>query len=156
MREVSIAIKEFKQYMSEMVNEERTSSAVDKENLMSVLVRAAEAEARDGKGRNAFTDQEIFGNLFIYNLAGHDTTANTLNYAITLLAMEPHWQAWVREEIESVHGSFNTSGEPDYEKVFPQLKRCLAVMVSSQVDFIFERSIFSRSVRQLFVDGITP
>ena len=40
----------------------------------------------DEKGRNSLTDEEIFGNLFIYNLAGHETTAKTLAYAVALMS----------------------------------------------------------------------
>jgi cytochrome P450 len=126
--EVKTAIAEFKNYMVEMVEEDRAEN-VDKDNLMSVLVRAAESESQDGKGRNHFTDEEIYGNLFIYNLAGHDTTANTLAYAITLLSIEPQWQTWVREEIQEVFGAEDEIQDQNYKTAFPKLKRCLAIMV---------------------------
>jgi len=126
---VQDAIKEFKQYMAEMVAEERASIEVNRDNLMSVLVRASQEEMQKGKGRNGLTDEEIFGNLFIYNLAGHDTTANTLAYAVCLLASDTHWQNWIGDEIDAVFGTNEDEVDWDYERVFPKLKRCLAVMV---------------------------
>jgi cytochrome P450 len=128
---VSEAIANFKAYMTEMVEEERMSIANgegDKDNLMSVLVRAAELSKADEKGRNSLTDDEIFGNLFIYNLAGHETTANTLTYAVALMATNRGVQDWIGDEIEAVFGSEEDVKTWQYEKAFPQLKRCLALM----------------------------
>jgi cytochrome P450 len=119
------------EYMTEMMQEERAiiserDSARD--NLMSVLLRSSDNEG-DGKERNVLSDEEILGNLFIYNVAGHDTTANTIAYAITLLALNREVQEWIGEELAGVFGS---SGEQlrSYEEAFPKLKRCMAVMVS--------------------------
>lgn len=128
---VKTAFAEFKQYMTEMVEAERTSTRnSDNDNLMSALFRASEAEAESGHGRNGLTDEEIFGNLFIYNLAGHDTTAMTAVYAIALLSSDARWQSWVGEEIAFVMGTDEGVSSGEYEKMFPQLTRCLAVMVS--------------------------
>jgi cytochrome P450 len=128
---VSEAIGNFKAYMTEMVEEERRSIADgegDKDNLMSVLVRAAELSKADEKGRNSLTDEEIFGNLFIYNLAGHETTANTLAYAVALMSTNRGVQDWIGEELDAVFGSEQNVKKWQYEKAFPQLKRCLALM----------------------------
>lgn len=128
---VSEAIANSRSYMTEMVGEERLSMADgegDKDNLMSVLVRAAELSKADEKARNSLTDDEIFGNLFIYNLAGHETTANTLAYALALMATKRDMQDWIGEEIEAVFGSEENVAPQHYEKAFPQLKRCLAMM----------------------------
>lgn len=128
---VSEAIANFKSYMIEMVEEERDSIAKgegEKDNLMSVLVRAAELSKADEKGRNSLTDEEIVGNLFIYNLAGHETTANTLAYAVALIAANRDVQDWIGEEIEAVFGSDDMLERWQYEKAFPRLKRCLALI----------------------------
>lgn len=128
MKDIKQAIAEFKEYMVEMVEEEKSlidQKDVEKDNLMSVLVRASEAEAG---GRNGLSNEEIYGNLFIYNLAGHDTTANTLAYAITLLATDLNLQFWIREELNFVFGEKETLLEDDYEKAFPRLTRCMALM----------------------------
>lgn len=95
---VSEAIANFKSYMIEMVEEERDSIAKgegEKDNLMSVLVRAAELPKADEKGRNSSIDEEILGNLFVYNLAGRETTANTLAYVVALIAVNRDVQDWI-------------------------------------------------------------
>ena len=134
VKRIQEAVGEFKAYMREMVQEEREaieSGSQGKDNLMSVLLRAADAEAeKDGNGRSGLSDEEIYGNLFFYNLAGQDTSANTLAYAITMLATNPKWQEWIGEEITSVFAGKDNVEEWEYEDAFPKLKRCLALMVN--------------------------
>lgn len=122
------AMDEFRRYMAEMVDQERNASRPSsRDNLMSALVRAADTSKSGGSARESLTDEELYGNLFIWNLAGHDTTANTLAFAVTLLSVHPEVQEWISEEINSVFGS--TPPESwDYEAAFPRLKRVLALM----------------------------
>lgn len=35
------------------------------------------------------SDSEISGNLFLYTIGGHDTTAITISYAVLLLPIKP-------------------------------------------------------------------
>jgi cytochrome P450 len=107
--------------------------------IMSTLVRLSDQEKSRAEGektdqttkrdRNSYlTEEEIAGNLFIFTAAGFDTTANTMSYAVTLLAVYPEWQTWIQTEIDSVLGG--RAETPDYATAFPKLTRCLAVMVS--------------------------
>ncbi|KAH7360821.1 cytochrome P450, family 5, subfamily A [Rhexocercosporidium sp. MPI-PUGE-AT-0058] len=127
--EVGTALTEFQQYMEDMIDEEKAKigTSMANDNLMSVLVHASESEGR-GDDRGGLTKEEMLGNLFIYNLAGHDTTANTIGYAVYLMASDSKWQAWIREELDVVFSGQTDLGEDDYEIAFPKLKRCLAVM----------------------------
>lgn len=134
-RRVQRAIVEFKTYMRELVDKERSlhsqgEGSTVATNLMSSLVRASLSEARtaSGKSRHGLTDEEFVGNLFIFNVAGHDTTAGTLTYAIGLLACYPRWQDWIKSELHEVFGGEEVD-EGEYEAAFPLLKRCLAIMV---------------------------
>ena len=139
MQKITLAYDEFKGYMGEMLHKEKTAfeqGDLTRHNLMSALVRASEESreaaktAKDPSTMSAgLSDDEVYGNLFIYNLAGHDTTAATLHFAITLLAVYPEWQTWIAEEIDEVRRS-DPSGIWYYEETFPKLPRCLALMVS--------------------------
>jgi cytochrome P450 len=124
------ALKEVDDYIFKMMEEERNGVSKkllsEQDNLMSVLLKAS-----DDGGRSGLSDKEIIGNLFIYNVAGHDTTANTIAYAVTLLATDIGLQGWLREEINSVFGGEESVEKWNYETAFPRLKRCFAVMVSS-------------------------
>ena len=101
--EVKHALIEFKQYMVEMVESERRDVGRTElqDNLMSVLVRSAE-QNKFGKGRGAMTDHEIFGNLFIFNMAGYDTTSGVIAHSIIMLAANPTWQKVFHSNIFSV------------------------------------------------------
>ncbi|KAL8662846.1 MAG: hypothetical protein Q9202_004360 [Teloschistes flavicans] len=128
------ASREFQQYMDEMLTSERASTKYEKTNLMSALVRASDEDAESkASGQDSsklgLTDDEIFGNIFAYNLAGHETTANTVAFALCLLAAYPQYQDWVREEILQVQKDFLPADEEQsYEHIFPRLQRSLSVM----------------------------
>ncbi|EMT66136.1 hypothetical protein FOC4_g10006525 [Fusarium odoratissimum] len=129
-KQVQDAVVNFRQYMAEMVAEEREAmdaGAEEQDNLMSILVRASENQNKEGKGTRHLTDSEIYGNLFSYNLAGHETTSNTLAYATILLAANPEWQKWAAEEVDQVTAGVDLE-DLDYETYYPQLKRVLAIM----------------------------
>lgn len=130
LRRIGLAIKEFESYMREMIDHERTlidNRDSDSANLISSLIRSSE----EGKAaRESLSDDEMMGNLFIYNLAGHETTANTLAYAITLLSIHPDLQDWLHEELIHVLGTSSLS-DWSYESAFPPLKRTLAIMLET-------------------------
>ncbi|KXH51828.1 hypothetical protein CSAL01_06287 [Colletotrichum salicis] len=124
------------------------------DTIMSMLVRLSDQEksradtseknppakstTSNSHPKSYLTEEEIAGNLFISTAAGFDTTANTLAYAVTLLAAYPEWQAWIQAELDAVLGppTPSPSSSPgqverelaDYSIVFPRLTRCLAVM----------------------------
>ncbi|CAJ2510407.1 Uu.00g051100.m01.CDS01 [Anthostomella pinea] len=128
-----------KRHMVEMLDKETTALQQGKPGsgtIMTSLVRAANmphqgaATASDSDLRGAkkgLSADEVFGNLFVINFAGHDTTANTLAFAMLLLASRPDVQAWVASEIAYVTGDRPLEA-CDYNDLFPQLKRCRAVI----------------------------
>ncbi|KAF4630183.1 hypothetical protein G7Y89_g7968 [Cudoniella acicularis] len=94
----------------------------------SIELRQYLVEEAKGQGKKTLTDDEIYGNLFIYTFAGYESTASTLAYAITLMAADPQIQSWVKAEILAVINDNGEVGQWDYENLFPRLKRCLALM----------------------------
>lgn len=68
-------------------------------NLMKWLVRGSrEAKQADTESDrdyillNGLTDPENYGDLFLYNFAGHETSENIMTYSILFLAAHPKWQ----------------------------------------------------------------
>ena len=119
-------------------------SETNKHNLLEGLVKsrrgngnqqAGAAEARSSHDPG-LSDEEIRGNLYIFILAGHETTATTLRFALVLLALHPNIQDELFEGIQEA-----TSNEPlnpaewDYTSVFPKLVGPLCVMVCRIVLF---------------------
>ncbi|KKY22344.1 putative cytochrome p450 [Diplodia seriata] len=122
-----------KQYMVGMVEKTRYEGS-EHANLLSVLVQKNE-EARQSKGPpstggkplQGLSDDELYGNVFIYSFAGHETTAHAVCYAMYLLAAYPDVQDWVAEEAQAVLGTAELENLA-YSEVFPRLKRSLGVM----------------------------
>ena len=120
---LSNAAEQFKQYMLDMFEEETYSSKDVKAqgNLINSLVRASKED-------KLITQEEVIGNMFVFNFAGHDTTAHSFAYTFMLLAAHPEVQEWMVEEIRHVVGVEGVL-QIDYN-VFPRLVRTLAVLVS--------------------------
>lgn len=129
--------------MSDMLNQERSltiQGGSGRGTLVSYLVRASEdrePDEVDSRNRHRPTARslslsEMLGNIFVINFAGHDTTANTLAYAMLMLAAYPDVQEWIAEEIRHVL-EVQKSDIQNYETTSPRLKRCLAVLVSQNI-----------------------
>ena len=135
LKQIKTAISEFKLHMEEAVlkqmklaHSDNTSSAT---TLVAAMVKANEEEKNQPykESKSTFrptylTDEELYGNLFVFNLAGFETTAGTITFTLAFLAAHPQYQAWVREEIDQYFNIEQTS----YEDTFPKMTRCLALM----------------------------
>jgi cytochrome P450 len=66
----------------------------------------------DREGEEAFTDEEIYGNILTLLLAGEDTTANTLAWMMHLMVEHPEVQLPMRQEAERVTGTSGLLNEP--------------------------------------------
>lgn len=127
------AATDFKQHMIRMLDEEvqaLNEGQAGSGGLMTSFVRAMNLKQHVSGGKTqdvppqGLTTDEIFGNIFVINFAGHDTTANTLSFALLLLAAHPKVQDWVAEELLLL-----TDPKGRYADLFPKLNRCRAVMV---------------------------
>lgn len=130
MQRIGKAADDFAIHMRELLEDELAALNRGEKSsggLLPSLVRGLDAHQKDKtKGVSA---EEIFGNLFVINFAGHDTTANTLAYAMLLLTTFPEVQEWVGGELREVIKDLE-EGDWDYSTLFPKLVRCRAVMVS--------------------------
>ena len=135
-KRIGEAAADFKRYMTHMLSEETSlleSGKAGTGSLMTSFVRALDNEPKENgivgqMPSKGLTVDEIFGNIFVINFAGHDTTANTLAFSIILLAANPKVQDWVSEELQEVVKD-QDSRNWDYVQLFPKLKRCRAVLV---------------------------
>ena len=125
VQRIGHAVLEFPKHVQTLLSRERASSRSGQANLLSTLVAASDAESKQSKFY--LSESELAGNLFQFTIAGYDTTANTMAYAINLLATKSEWQDWIQEEIDAVAHAFGN----DYEAAFPKLKRCLALMLET-------------------------
>lgn len=106
--------------------------------IIPSLVATLDQDTKDDRDAGKFTKrakrdqlsvEDILGNVFVMNIAGHDTTANTLSFTMMLLAANPDVQDWLREEIGAVVGD---KSEDDWNySIFEDLKRCQAVLLET-------------------------
>lgn len=145
-RQIGWAVNDFRAYMLKQLADEKRLIAEGKPGsgtLMSNLVRASEADRDTGARVNyersmiergahearGLTVDEILGNIFVFNFAGHDTTAISLAYSVLLLVAHTELQDRISEEL-NFYLDTDKSGNWEYEPNFPKLKRCLALLVS--------------------------
>ena len=62
-----------------------------------------------------FTEEHIASNIFIFYLAGHETTALTISFALYELALQPEIQDKLRGEIKKAREANN--GVMDYKTI---------------------------------------
>lgn len=86
-RELNVANAELRQYFSEIV--QRRDGEV-----VRALVEANEKEKVEG-GSNLNTD-ELFGNMYLVQLAGYETTSFAMTFGLSVLAAYPEVQEWAR------------------------------------------------------------
>jgi cytochrome P450 len=132
MKSLLLAMQEFRQYTDETVIRERKkvdSGEARAGSLISTLIKANQgSKAESGVSKARLSDSELRGNIFIFTIGGLESTSITLSYALALLAAYPDIQNWVVEELDEVlHDERN--GDMGYTRVFPQLKRVIAIMV---------------------------
>lgn len=148
-RDHVLAAQAFKKQMRQLVEERKVEVAAGRanENIFLNAMIAKSDEMRQEKAAKpsgaggefgemdaglagGLSDDEIFANMFDYNIAGHETTAHSLNYCFHILSVEPELQDWIQEEVDHVYGdSALDSSTLEYEQYFYRLKRCLALMV---------------------------
>ncbi|SFE01660.1 cytochrome P450 [Roseivivax sediminis] len=61
---------------------------------------------RDPETGETFTTEEMVDQVAIFFLAGHETSASALGWALYLLATHPEWQDRVAEEAQGMTGAF--------------------------------------------------
>ncbi|KAF2688987.1 cytochrome P450 monooxygenase-like protein [Lentithecium fluviatile CBS 122367] len=118
------AALQFKKYMSDMFDEnaEKAQDGTARGNLITSLVRASVDD-------KLISREEVIGNIFVYNFAGHDTTAHSFAFTFILLALNPDVQDWMSEEINHVINEDQTL-DAKYD-AFPRLVRTLAILLET-------------------------
>ncbi|TVY49350.1 putative cytochrome P450, partial [Lachnellula occidentalis] len=125
VKEIGLSKTEYPLHLQETIAQERRNPSSGN-SLLASLVRLSEIGTSQTSKQSAFlTDEEITGNLYGMTIAGFDSTAATLSYALMMLVIEPKRQEWIIEEVDEV---LKLSLGSDYSTVFARLPRCLALM----------------------------
>lgn len=112
-RETGRAAQELLKYMNDLLDEgqakvsqHETLGGADKEMTgMDVLGHLAQT----GSGPSGLSRDAMIGNAFVLQLAGHETTANSLHFTLVYLACFPAAQRKVQRDIDSIVGDSDPS-----------------------------------------------
>ncbi|EAU90649.2 614/534 cytochrome P450 [Coprinopsis cinerea okayama7 len=99
--EPSKALIKFKVYMREMINR-----SGEREDLGDLFTSLLEANTHD-TSIDALSDRELMGNIFIFLIAGHESTGHTIALMFGLLALYPDEQDRLLDQIKEVCGDGN-------------------------------------------------
>jgi cytochrome P450/nitrite reductase/ring-hydroxylating ferredoxin subunit len=103
-RRVDRSLAELRAWLTGLVVAARERLAVEPERIeMPSNFLEAMVSARDDEGR-PFSDDLIFGNLIGMLLAGEDTTAYTLGWAVHELCDNPEWKMELQREADALLG----------------------------------------------------
>lgn len=128
-KRVGETITAFQGFMTEMYESEKQKvakgeSGIGKTRTFLTSPAKASLDAKEGEG---LSEREIYGNIFVINFAGHDTSSHVFTFTLFFLAGNPAVQGWLSEELRPVLGD-RPPAEWNYSTDFPRLKRCLAVL----------------------------
>ena len=76
-------------------------------------------------GLPLLSQDDILGNAFIFTLAGHETTANSIHFSIIYLATNPDAQRKLQADLDRIFQR-KPASEWDYERDFPKLLNSMA------------------------------
>ncbi|KAH9855318.1 cytochrome P450 [Lenzites betulinus] len=112
MRRFHTAYTELGQYMQEMIDARRGAAVKEeRHDLFSTLLDANEGLAESGE---KLTDTGLMGNIFIFMVAGYETSAHTLAYAFILLALYPDEQ---EKFFQAVKATLSDGHIPEYSEL---------------------------------------
>ncbi|OCF34422.1 hypothetical protein I316_03936 [Kwoniella heveanensis BCC8398] len=139
----------YRQRRSELVAESDPSTKPPTDLLGALAHAQIFAERSEDKREFGvgLTEEEVISDMFVFLIAGHETTGHTLAFILANLALYPDWQGKLLEEINEVCGD----EEPAYRHM-NQLQLCLAVGLESLRLFDSARLIFKYAME----DTILP
>ncbi|KAE8142664.1 cytochrome P450 [Aspergillus pseudotamarii] len=125
------AFDDIGRYLQALVSTAETKETLTP-NLLDGLVRSKQKGDKEQGLDPELMDDEILGNLFVFTIAGHETTAVTLRFALVLLALNQDAQEYLYEAIrEATYGEPHNPVDWDYRRVYPKLVGPLCVMLET-------------------------
>lgn len=107
---IKVAERELSLYFKESLDS-------GKGDLVNSILEANAEAKKDSK--SYLSQEEMYGNLFLLQLAGFETTSSALQLSLARIAAEPELQDWIMAGAGKI---------ADYISTFPRQVRCLAVM----------------------------
>ncbi|KAF4628195.1 hypothetical protein G7Y89_g9958 [Cudoniella acicularis] len=136
LRKSQKASENFRNYMYELIatQKAKVESGSDESDddlssgsgdLLSNIIKGS-----TGAKGASLTEEEMIGNIFIFVLAGHETTASTLQTGLILLACEPNFQVQVQKEIDEIWAGKKAGEDLTYGD-YPKMRIIMALMLET-------------------------
>jgi cytochrome P450 len=135
MRQMPQASDEFVSYLRELISGGKHSLTKSTKNQLGESVSTQGdllgniIKSSTDNRSTALDEEETIGNMFIFMIGGHETTATTMQAAIILLACNPKIRQSIQEEIDRIWASKNDGEDLSYDD-YPKMRSLMAVMVS--------------------------
>jgi hypothetical protein len=124
LREAALAYSQLEKYMRDMIQSEKRNlaekndhqSEIARGNLLTSLLRVSASEGNDESTelkKKAFTEDEVIGNLFIFLIAGYETTSNVVLYGLIVLAIQPDIQDNIIAEVDGAYAEAANEGRDE-------------------------------------------
>ncbi|KAL0483689.1 cholesterol 24-hydroxylase [Acrasis kona] len=97
------ALKETEGYMMELIKWRLSNLSENKFDLLSLLVSSNAEQIKE----TSLSDQELVSDIFIFLVAGHETSATSLNWLLYELALNPQIQQKMYDEVKQVLGDLS-------------------------------------------------
>ena len=125
--------------MNEMYQAKKTAVLTGTEggglDLMIAMIKGgaltADSASKGEASKQTLSDDEVLGNAFIFILAGHETTADSIHFCLALLAMNIAAQRHLQSDLDEIF-----QGRPpnqwDYDQDVPKLFASMAGAVMNE------------------------
>lgn len=131
-------VKYMREFLADKVEDVRQGDKGVGMDIMRSLVATSyedeQTNAKSSKSKGAssakLTDDEIIGNAFIMFLAGHETSANILHFALLELANNPGAQRLLQKDIDTILGGSDPSTWEYDEKVNTMMASMLGAVMN--------------------------
>ncbi|KAF1815462.1 cytochrome P450 [Eremomyces bilateralis CBS 781.70] len=110
LRETQLAYTEWGKYLESMYQKKKKERIASEKGDWGLDVMGAMIDGSGlipgtpnyGKADAGLSESEILGNAFVFALAGHETSANTLFHVLLFLALNPWCQKHLQEELDNI------------------------------------------------------
>ena len=127
------------EFLHDKIEETRSGSPPrEGMDIMGQLVQSKYSSTNTTKDPSSLlSDSSIIGNAFIMIVAGHETTANTLHFALLELANNPATQRRLQKDIDALFGRHTDPSTWDYDKsVSPMLASHIGATVNETLRLV--------------------
>jgi cytochrome P450 len=122
-------------------------------DLLGAMIRSAQ---NSDTGKPLLSDEEILGNAFVFILAGHETTANSIHYSLIYLACNPAMQKKLQADVDDIFQGRKPE-EWNYDHDLPKLfSGMVGATMNEQLRLIppvIEIPKCTRTVQPITIDG---